>query len=160
MRCTACEGKMTSTRENYKYDACGLPGITLLGVEVRRCKACGEHEVVIPRIQELHRLIATTMIRKLTKLAAEEIKFLRKHLGWSGADFAEHFGVTPETVSRWEQGRIPMGASAERLLRLSVAHLEPASDYSLDILKKVARSKASALRLGLKVSPRGWRAAA
>lgn len=160
MKCTACGGKMTARREDYKYEACGLSGITLLGIEVRRCKECEEYEVVIPRIQELHQLIATKLIRKQARLTADEIRFLRKHLGWSGTDFAEHIGVTPETVSRWEQGRIPMGAAAERLLRLAVAHLEPASDYSLDILKRVATSKASRLRLGLKAGRRGWRSAA
>jgi DNA-binding transcriptional regulator YiaG len=27
---------------------------------------------------------------------------------WSGVDFARHMGTAPETVSRWEQGRVQM----------------------------------------------------
>lgn len=160
MKCMNCGTRMTARRENYKYDACGLSGVTLVGVEVRRCRQCGEHEVVIPRIEGLHREIALALIRKAAKLVPDEIRFLRKHLGWSGADFAAHLGVTPEAVSRWERGRAAMGISAERLLRLAVAHLEPASDYSLDVLKSVAARSASPLRLGLSVGPKGWRAAA
>ena len=44
---------MTSARENYSYTASGLPYVTLVGVEVRRHKGCGEHEVVIPRIEQV-----------------------------------------------------------------------------------------------------------
>ena len=43
--------------------------------------------------------------RKKRRLAPEEIKFLRKSLGWAGVDFAKHMGATPETVSRWETAR-------------------------------------------------------
>ena len=61
---------------------------------------CGEHEVAIPRIEDLHRTIAQAVIAKRERLTPAEIRFLRKFLGWSGADFAAHVGTTPETVSR------------------------------------------------------------
>ena len=43
MKCDACGEPMTSARENYSYTASGLPYVTLVGVEIRRCQACGEH---------------------------------------------------------------------------------------------------------------------
>ena len=64
MKCDACGGPMISARENYNYAACGLPHVTLVGVEVRRCKACGEHEVVLPKIEQLHRAIALGVVAK------------------------------------------------------------------------------------------------
>jgi hypothetical protein len=48
MTCLQCGAEMRMKRENCKYDASSLPGITLLGVEVSRCPKCGEHEVAIP----------------------------------------------------------------------------------------------------------------
>lgn len=51
--CLECGGKMTSQRETVKYDTLGLRNVTLVNVEVRRCQSCGEHEVVIPRINQL-----------------------------------------------------------------------------------------------------------
>jgi DNA-binding transcriptional regulator YiaG len=54
-----------------------------------------------------------------------EVRFLRKHLGWSGADFAAHMGVDPTTVSAWENERKPFGTSSDRLLRLIVARQAP-----------------------------------
>jgi len=42
-------------------------------------------------------------------------------------------GLTPESVSRWENDREQMSAVADRLLRLLVATKDPVSDYSLDL---------------------------
>jgi hypothetical protein len=40
------------------------------------------------------------VIAKRSRLTAAEVKFLRKYLGWSGADFARHMGVAPESTGR------------------------------------------------------------
>lgn len=37
-------------------------------------------------------------------MEADEIAKLRKQLGWSLADFARYFGVTPQAVFKWEKG--------------------------------------------------------
>lgn len=153
MKCMQCGMAMTSARENFNYKASGLP-VTLLNIEVRRCGECGEFEVVIPKIEELHKTIARAVIVKKTRLTAAEVRFLRTHLGWSGTSFASHMGVKPETVSRWENGHDPMSALADRLLRLMVLTQEPVSDYSLDKLvgvdaaPKPAKIKAEASKTG------------
>ncbi len=160
MRCLQCGGKVAVRRENHRYGASGLRGITLVGVPVRRCVRCDEFEVVIPKIVELHRLIASALTRKKARLAPAEIRFLRQQLGWSGRDFAEHFGVAAGTVSRWENGPAKMSAQADRLLRLMVAHFQPTEAYSLDILKDLARGRATPLRLDVRVGRQGWSCAA
>jgi putative zinc finger/helix-turn-helix YgiT family protein len=156
MTCLQCGGEMTTARENFKYDAAGLPGITLVGVDVSRCPNCGEYEVSIPSIEGLHRSIAHALVYKRGRLTAAEIRFLRKSLGWSGVDFAAHMGVAPETVSRWETGAATMGAQGDRLLRLMVLSKEPVRDYSLEMLKDVAQDDASPLRLGMRSDKDGW----
>ena len=139
MTCSECGGEMTVRRENYRYDACGLPNITLQKVEVGRCPKCGETEVAIPSLEGLHRSLAQAIIRKPSRLVPAEIRFLRKYLGWSGADFAARMGTAAETVSRWETGAAPMGPTADRLLRLMVATTAPKGDYSLDVLATIGR---------------------
>jgi putative zinc finger/helix-turn-helix YgiT family protein len=158
MKCMECGAEVTSARETFNYKASGLP-VTLVNVEVRRCKACGEYEVVIPRMEELHTTIAHVVIDKKARLAPAEIRFLRTHLGWSGTDFAKHIGVAAATVSRWENGHEPMGPQADRLLRLMVLTKEPVSDYSLDRLVGVdAEAKPATIKLA--ASKNGWKAPA
>lgn len=156
MTCMECGRQMKTKRQNYKYDACGLHGITLIDVEVSRCAECGEEEVAIENIEGLHRAIALAIVRKREKLAGEEIRFLRKYLGLSGGDFAEHIGVSPETVSRWEQDRTPMGVTADRFLRWLIVTREPVSDYPLDMLKGMAHEKPKRLKVGMKSDEGGW----
>lgn len=161
MICSECGKKMVTRRENYKYDMSGLSGITLVGVNVSRCAACGNYEVEIPYMEALHRKIALAVIARSGRLAADEIVYLRKWLGWSGADFARYMGATPETVSRWEHGSTPMGSTAERLLRLMVATRQPVDAYGLEHLKSITGKTAAKLRVALKSGKAGgWEDAA
>lgn len=157
MTCGECGHKMTSARETVKYDASGLSGVTLRNVEVRRCEGCGEFEIVIPKIEQLHRLMAHTVIRKSAGLVGEEIRFLRKYLGWSGADFAAHVGAAAETISRWENGKLTMSPQADRLLRTMVALQEPEGDYRLDALKAILPKKGARPLRAFRHGTSGWR---
>lgn len=156
MKCLNCGGALTSRRANVSYAASGLPHVQLVGVTVRRCQECGESEIAIPHIEKLHRVLADAVIRKPTQLTAGEVRFLRKFLGWSGQDFARNMGVSPETVSRWENGREKMSPTADRLLRLMVVTKQPIDHYGADELAAI-RKKASPLRLRLAPSTTDWR---
>ena len=157
MQCLNCGKQMKTRRENIKYDACGLSNVTLAGMEVSRCQACGEYEVSIPQIEDLHKALAQSVIRKPGRLQAEEVRFLRKYLGWSGADFAEHMGTKRETVSRWETGASPIGSTSDRLLRLMVVNQAPVNDYSLDLLREITKNQQMrTIRLQMNMNREGW----
>jgi hypothetical protein len=52
-------------------------------------------------------------------------------------------GVSRETVSRWETGAAPMGAVADRLLRLLVVTHEPTESYAVDnLLRELSNTPA------------------
>lgn len=155
MRCGECDAHMRTRRENYRYDESGLSGVTLMDVEVSRCPDCGYEEVVIPRMADLHRTIARALVEKPTRLVPAEIRYLRKHLGWSQADFAAVMGVHPSTVSRWETGAQTMEAANDRLLRLLVHTQRPVPDYQVESLKDI-REEAIAARVGLTIDASGW----
>jgi len=151
MICPECRMPMTSTKqEAHRYRECGLSNVTLKNVDVHSCPFCGEAALSIPRLGELHELIAFTLVQKETRLAGEDVRFLRKYLGWSAVQFASIMGVSRETVSRWETDAAPMGTTAERLLRLMVFRLKSIEDYrteELAALGVVERAERSALQL-------------
>ncbi len=125
MKCPECKTEMESRKVNHKYTESGLPNVVLVGIEVRHCPKCGEEQIVIPRLEELHRVIAFKVASQAARLNGAEIRFLRKWLGWSGATFAKTIGVAAETVSRWENDKEAMGTTAERLLRLMAIRQKP-----------------------------------
>lgn len=159
MKCPQCRHAMVRSTENHRYSESGLSNVVLVGVEVRRCPHCGENVVSIPRMEELHRALAMTIIRQPGRVAPSEIRFLRKWLGWSGVDFARHMGVAPETVSRWEstENPKPMGGTAERLLRLAVAHGQPVDEYPIAMLTEINDDQAPSMSLlAMKPDRTGW----
>jgi putative zinc finger/helix-turn-helix YgiT family protein len=133
-KCLMCGTPMKGTRENIKDDLIGLDGVTLKGVMVFRCPKCGEREMGIHKIEEMHRQLAMAVARRREKLGPKEIRFLRKYLGLSSKDFADKMGVDKTTVSKWERvdAPAPMGQPAERLLRLMVMVDRPVEEYPLE----------------------------
>lgn len=143
MKCHTCGAAMKSARGAHRYTESGLPNVVLLNVERRTCPKCGESALVIPRMEELHRMIADAVSQSPAKLSPQEIRFLRKWLGFSSTDFALMMGVRPETVSRWEsvEHSYSMSQSAERLLRVLVANQEPVSQYPISLFRMQPKVK-------------------
>lgn len=159
MTCVQCGSKMNSTRGAHRYTESGLSNVILLNVETRSCPECGEREVVIPKIEQLHRLIARALVKQPGRLAPPHIRFLRQWLGWSTADFATIMGVRPETVSRWESkdAGYPIPPTADRLIRLLVVNHEPIERYPVDLLKAPAKATSAVV---LKFTAPDWKKAA
>ena len=160
MTCPECRSPLTNACGTHHYTESGLPYVYLVGIPIARCRSCGERVVSILRIEELHRLVARTVAGKKSRLAPFEARFLRKFLGFSGRELAAHMGVTPETVSRWENAASPepMSAPAERLLRVMVHLHSPADDYPMQRLSQISRGTPRPLgRLRIKRSGAGWR---
>ena len=157
MRCDDCGGPVTTERNAVcRYGIGGLPHVELHGVEVTRCESCGKEGIAIPRIGQLHRVLADVIVRQRRMLAPVEIRYLRKHIGLSAADFAQMMGVARETVSRWETGAQPMGAVADRLLRLLVVTHEPTENYAVeDMLRELNDEPAPSNLLSVPLWDRG-----
>ena len=141
-RCLECSSNMRVRRETISGEkALGLPGV-YVRTSVARCPKCDATEVIFPNIEGLHQALARSIVAKAERLSGAEVRFLRKVLGWSGADFAQHMGTAAETISRWEHESTPIGPQADRLLRLMVMAVDPVADYRrLDLLKEVAKAK-------------------
>ncbi len=157
IRCTTCGALMREGHGPYHYRECGLSNVWLADIEIHPCTGCDNVGYGIWRIESLHRAIAEAVIHKRTRLRGEEVRFLRKSLGWSGAEFARHMGVAVETVSRWETDAMPIGPQADRLLRLLVAQGHLTTMYPTDRLREIDATRATAPRLTLEATRTSWR---
>jgi putative transcriptional regulator len=98
-KCDVCgselESRRTARETPYAYAIGGLPRVGLVGIVVHRCATCNIEAPVIPKPAELHGLLARMFLRKAGVLAGDELRFLRKHAGFSAQKFAEMLGVDP-----------------------------------------------------------------
>ena len=141
VQCLECGGKQTCHQvAKYHYTECGLPGVHLHGVRQWTCAECGSQETEVPHIEGLHKALAEYLAEKNSRLLPTEFRYLRQYLGFSGRDLAKHFGVTPETVSRWENGKRPISIASERLIRLMARFGHRKEDYAYELLMSSAKT--------------------
>ena len=162
MKCPECKNTtLVNTKENHLYIESGLKNVTLRSIPIRHCSNCGIRFVSIPKIADLHRCISLVLIKKPNRLAPSEIRFLRKYLGWSGADFARKFHCTPQQVSRWESERVKarMSISNELLLRSLVACGEKIDDYQAHMEKIAVKETYRPQVLAMQRIKEAWAAA-
>jgi putative zinc finger/helix-turn-helix YgiT family protein len=95
------------------------------------CSNCGAEHVGLTNLEGLHDEIVAAILSNPSRLRGPEIRFLRKHLGWSGDDFAKYFKVSPSTVSRWENDKQDLSKQGDLLLRMCISQLDPIANYHL-----------------------------
>ena len=159
MKCTKCSGTLKLMGTTHRYVESGLPNVVLHGALVRKCQSCGAEEVAIPNIIGLHRCIAAILVHRKSALAPEEFRFLRQFLGQSSKDFAKILGVTPETLSRWENAKYEIPAPADRAVRLLVMTTPPRTDYSTDLLASIRPTAPKHPRMAVRLRGNDWEAA-
>jgi len=152
MKCIACNKEMKLVVENHRYTECGLDNIVLVNTKKYLCSNCGEEYLNILNPLELHRAIATTIATDFTRLSNKEFKFLRKYLGFSSAFFAKVIGVTRESVSRWENGKIVIPRHMELLIRMLVINCQHERGYSLHDPILLGEKKPGSFRLRLELN--------
>lgn len=149
----------------YQYRLSGLSNVWLSGITVLECPLCKtEFPKRIPRIGELHRVIADCLIAKKSPLTGEEIRYLRKYAGFPAKDLAVVLGVTPAYLSRVETGKKDsLGAAAERLVRVLAmdrTHSGEVTAKLLELAQQIGKKVRGTPCPVFQLQPRGWRQAA
>ncbi|MCI0389759.1 MAG: type II toxin-antitoxin system MqsA family antitoxin [Acidobacteria bacterium] len=117
MKCGRCRGETRLKRGVYQYTESGLDNVYLQNVELRVCEACGAVTPRINRIKELHAHIGRAIALKTGSLSGAEARYLRKHLGLKGREWAELLHVNVATLSRWEGEEQDIGSQSDLLIR-------------------------------------------
>lgn len=142
MICSHCNSKMTAQKSGrYHYVESGLTNIYLRGMTVWSCPECGAEEIEIPDPAGLQDALARVLVSKESRLTGKEFRYLRTHLGHSGADIAARFAVSRETVSRWETGALKVPGPADIALRYMVLMGKANYDYKVTDLNEILESR-------------------
>lgn len=102
MKCDVCrKGELrTKIRQTYRYKECGLDNVYLLDMELRVCDACGIKVPRLRRMPELHATIARAVAMQPCPLRGQDVRFLRKQLGYSAKEWATLLRTDASTLSR------------------------------------------------------------
>ena len=101
----------------YRYTVGGLGNVVLEGIE--KCTDDhGEECVTIPRINELHNVIATCILKRQFGMTGAELKFLRTLMGMTQAELGKVVNREAQTIGRWERSEFQDDPNAEAILRL------------------------------------------
>jgi DNA-binding transcriptional regulator YiaG len=123
-RCASCNGMVErSTLPEHTEDLGGIVVKVLNAVQVARCSNCGEQMIAIPDMDGLARAVTISRALNPVRLAGREVKFFRRVLDMTQADFAKRMDLTPESVSRWETDARGVGGGCEKLMRHNVCAL-------------------------------------
>ena len=96
----------------------GIP--VLLIDSAYEAESSGVSGITVPDIPGLESAMAIARVLNDFKLNGMELRFLRRAIGMKAIDIADFLDVSPETVSRWENGKETISTNSERILRLRV----------------------------------------
>jgi len=130
--------RILTVQKPYHYDVSGLKDVYLAGITVEYCPKCNTEAPVIPRIAELHAVIAKSLVDKPTLLTGEELRFLRKWAGFPAKQFAALLRIDASHLSRVENGKTRhLGAPVDKLARaMAMAAID--KEFTKEILLHIA----------------------
>jgi len=167
MKCMTCGlgmvVRLATGEAPYAYTLAGLRDVFLVGISIHHCKACGEEVPVIPRVGELHNVIAMALVKQGRLLRGDEIRFLRKNAGFQSSEFAALMGVSATYFSKVENGKMKLGPGADKLVRLLTTMDEKKRGLLVEIAKEMKparRPREIAKRPIFKLEKQRWLRAA
>ncbi len=168
MKCDPCSATLkrrtASKNRPYHYTLSGLENLFLCGIDVMVCPNCSIESPQIPQLKQLHRTIAEMLLRKARALTGREIRFLRKNAGLPARKFATLLQVSPEHLSRVENGHYKsLGRSTDQLVRVlaSLTLLdEPGRDSLLEVADLFESRTPLPRKRVFRLSRNKWKAAA
>lgn len=93
MKCAQCGHRMEKTTGVHRYEESGLKNVMLMNVPMYKCTSCGETEVEIPAMEELHCLIGLFVLYQPDRLGSAEVRYLRKLICRSDARDNYEMGI-------------------------------------------------------------------
>jgi len=116
--CAVCDSdRVKKIRKKFEAHYNQVP-VAIENAEMYRCESCGEEFFTAEQSRKLSRQIKNRVREDLGLLSPERILEIRKNLGLSQAEMESLFGLGEKVVTRWENGRVIQGRTADVALRL------------------------------------------
>ena len=157
-KCPSCGGALVASRKRQTQSVGGRDFVVT--VAAAACRGCASVFLENASLQRAEMEIACELARH-GPVSGEAFRYLRKTLALRAVVVADLLGVTPETISRWENGQRPVDKAAwmtlgsvvleqasrrpetlERLRELR-AHGPGARSVRIDVTRELASSSAS-----------------
>src|SRR5437868_4472421 len=108
MNCPNGHGKMEEKRvaEHEAAAILGMRSVVIKNVPAFVCSKCGDTLITGEVLDEVHKNLLFLVVTSEYVLSGEEVRFIRKALRLSQAEFADRLGVHRTTVTRWETGEV------------------------------------------------------
>lgn len=107
-----------------EHDVSDLVGLRVIvkDAAIRGVDGEGEETIEIPHLSTLSAAAAVARCLMPIRLRGAELRAIRRITGMTAAEMAKRMGdkTSPETLSRWENEKQPMGGYAEKVFRLVV----------------------------------------
>ena len=152
-----CAAKVAMARERLAAPLEGLEHVIIDGLERMTCPKCGTEFEAWPKSGPLMAALTFALASKPRRLTTGEWRWLRRRVDPRAKEFAVQIGVTPEIVSKWENGKAPISSQTDRLVRAlavlrqaelgrefqfdseAFAHIDDASDAPIEIRAVLGR---------------------
>jgi len=135
--------------ETFIYEGLGFP-IKLINVPMKKIFCKWAMDIDFNKLQ-LAALYA--LLYKPTPLNGAELRFIRKFLEMSMADFGKIFGVSHVAVLKWENGKTHAPPSTDIYIRLYVLNSRHAKDKEFRSLYNTISPESFSKNKGEKVHP-------
>ncbi len=88
-------------------------------VPAKVCSSCGAYRLSLDTLRKFGELVAADLAREGVS-SPDAFKYMRKQLRLPAKELSALLDVSPETVSRWENGKYPIDPRAVKLLGVMV----------------------------------------
>ncbi len=118
-RCRECGEEMRQIGGRYHWVESGLDNVYIEGDQVKQWECPNGHKTVqIGALRNLLDTLANALVNKRGRLTGPEVRYLRKSLYWKAGNMARVLGVDAATLSRIENGHVPVSAAVDRMVRM------------------------------------------
>ena len=147
-RCWKC-GSATLTESTFHAERKIGGQVFVTELPARKCSSCGEQTVSGPDLLAFDAAVAGELARSGVS-SPDALKFLRKSMALTAAELAELLELRPETISRIENGKMPVDRRTVALVgALALDHLAGRSETA-DRLRALAHPPKGRKRVEVK----------